>query len=145
MVKTTPTSQFARLMPKSYLEMEKKVNIVFYDGDCGLCQRSISFLVRVDKNRLLTFAPINGKTYLSLYYSRDNSLSTLRFYSEGTSYEKSEAILRIGKLLGSWYKMMSVLVFLLPKRLRDKAYDFVAKNRRKIKCTLIIKDDRFLS
>jgi predicted DCC family thiol-disulfide oxidoreductase YuxK len=144
-VKTTPTSQSACLMPKSYLKMEKKINIVFYDGDCGLCQRSISFLARADKNRLLFFAPINGKTYLSLYYSRDHSLSTLRFYNEGITYEKSEAILRLSKLLGSWYKMLSMLLFLFPRSLRDKAYVFVANNRNKIKCTLIIKDDRFLN
>ena len=37
--------------------------IVFYDGDCGLCQRAISMLYTLDSNKILRFAPLNGDTY----------------------------------------------------------------------------------
>ncbi len=124
--------------------MDKKLKIVFYDGECGLCQRSISFLAHVDKKHLLKFAPINGVLYLSIYYSRDFSLSSLRFYSNGMTFEKSDAFLKIGELLGGWYKAWCAVFKLVPKNVRDKAYDLIATNRRKVKCTLIIRDERFL-
>ena len=35
--------------------------IVFYDGDCGLCNRFVLFLLKRDHRKVFRFAPLNGK------------------------------------------------------------------------------------
>jgi predicted DCC family thiol-disulfide oxidoreductase YuxK len=125
--------------------MSEKLKIVFFDGGCGLCQRSISFLAEADKEKQLRFAPINGETYLSIYKKPDHNTTTLRFYLKGATYEKSDAFIKIGSHLGGGYKLLSIILLIAPKFLRDKIYDFVANERTKIKCVIIDRDDRFLN
>lgn len=36
--------------------------IVFYDGECGLCQRSVRWLLDHDPYQRLAFAPLQGRT-----------------------------------------------------------------------------------
>src|SRR6478736_4952024 len=36
--------------------------IVFYDGVCGLCARSVQVLVRLDRGRAFHYAPLQGTT-----------------------------------------------------------------------------------
>ncbi len=36
--------------------------IVLYDGVCGLCHRAVRFLLRADRHKRLTFAPLQGDT-----------------------------------------------------------------------------------
>jgi predicted DCC family thiol-disulfide oxidoreductase YuxK len=36
--------------------------VVFYDGVCGLCDRSVQFLLARDRERVLHFAPLQGPT-----------------------------------------------------------------------------------
>jgi predicted DCC family thiol-disulfide oxidoreductase YuxK len=125
--------------------MSEKLKIVFFDGECGLCQRSISFLAEADKDKQLKFAPINGETYLSIYKTPDHDLTTLRFYLEGATYEKGDAFLKIGSLLGGLYKLLSIVFNIVPKIVRDNIYDIVANKRTQIKCVIIDRDDRFLN
>ena len=35
--------------------------LVLYDGECGLCDRSVQFLLRHDKKGVLTYAPLQGE------------------------------------------------------------------------------------
>jgi predicted DCC family thiol-disulfide oxidoreductase YuxK len=37
-------------------------HVVFYDGVCGLCDRSVQFLLARDRERVLHFAPLQGST-----------------------------------------------------------------------------------
>jgi len=37
-------------------------HVVFYDGVCGLCDRSVQFLLARDRERVLHFAPLQGPT-----------------------------------------------------------------------------------
>ncbi|MCC6889643.1 MAG: DUF393 domain-containing protein, partial [Hyphomicrobiales bacterium] len=37
--------------------------ILFFDGECGLCARSVAWCLRQDRRRVLRFAPIQGRTY----------------------------------------------------------------------------------
>jgi len=37
--------------------------VVFYDGHCGLCHGFVRFLLRVDRTRAFTFAPLQGETF----------------------------------------------------------------------------------
>lgn len=122
--------------------MSELNNIVFYDGECGLCQRSIRLLSRWDSKKDLLFAPLNGSTYKALY-STPSELNTLVYHQDGHSYIKSEAVIRICQTMGG-LKKMAVILRIIPKIIRDYCYDIVAAERRKVSCVILVKDQRFL-
>lgn len=120
-----------------------KLKIVFYDGNCGLCQRSIEYLYASDKKAILYFAPLNGITYENIYKSKLDDLTTLKFFNENKSYEKSEAFLELSWLLGGRFKYLYIFK-IIPAYFRDKVYDLVASRRKLISCVIIPKNERFL-
>lgn len=127
--------------------MKKNLNelkIVFYDGDCGICQRSIEYLYQADKNAILYFAPLNGLTYKNIYKSELDDLTTLKFFTGNKSYEKSAAFLEISWLLGGSFKYLYILK-LIPTYFRDYVYDIVSDRRSLARCTVAPRDYRFLA
>jgi len=117
--------------------------VVFYDGDCGLCQRSIAFLYQADKKHKLLFAPLNGEAYKSLFKEPAN-MDTVRVYSKGRTFEKSRAFIELGSLLGGFYRALFLLK-IIPAFIRDFVYDEVAKRRKSFTCLWLPKDERFLN
>lgn len=116
--------------------------IVFYDGECGLCQRSVSLMARIDSKKELIFAPLNGETYKQ-FFKDSSDLKTVVFYNRKQIYLKSEAIIEVCKSLGG-IKKLAVLLRILPLKLRDKIYDLIADQRKKVSCVILPIDERFL-
>ena len=117
--------------------------IVFYDGDCGICQRSILFLYRVDKKKKLLFAPLNGPTYIQIYGEKLTQLNSLKLYYDHKTFEKSSALIELCHILGGGYKFIRIFS-LIPKSIRDYIYDLIASNRKPGACLILNKDKRFL-
>ena len=117
--------------------------IVFYDGECGLCQRSIAFLSRLDSKKELLFAPLNGETYKA-HFKESSDPSTVVFYSNDKLFLKSDAVMEVAKTLGGW-KSVFIILKIVPRFLRDKLYDFIAGYRRKVSCIILERDHRFLN
>lgn len=116
--------------------------IVFYDGDCGLCQRAISMLVELDSNKILHFAPLNGETYKK-YFKDVSDMTTIVFYNNGKLFIRSDAAIEIMFVLDGWKKL--VVVFkIFPLFIRDRIYLFIAKHRKKVSCIILHRDERFL-
>lgn len=120
------------------------MTIVFYDGDCGLCQRSIQFLYKADKNKLLLFAPLNGKHYKQVYGDELSRFTTVKLYHDNKTYEKSSAFLELCLILGGFYKVYYVFK-IIPAFVRDFIYDLIASRRKSFVCILLPKDERFLN
>ena len=108
---------------------------MLYDGECGLCDRSVRFLLPRDSGRVLTFAPLQGPTAESLRgrlnVPRDFD-SMLFVRDAGTSAEsllvRSSAVLQIFDVVGGGWRVLSWLR-VVPRPLRDAVYAFVAKRR----------------
>ena len=122
--------------------MSELNKIVFYDGDCGLCQRSVRWLLKWDHKKQLSFAPLNGSTYKSLFETASD-LNTLVYYKDAQSFIKSEAFIKICQTLGG-VKSLAVVLRLIPRFIRDAIYDFIASERKKVSCVILVKDERFL-
>lgn len=121
----------------------KAVNIVFYDSTCGLCQRSISLLIKIDSRKKLLFAPLNGETF-QRYISQSGPVpDTVIFFDGRRSYMKSAAFFAIMNTLGGVFRLLNIFR-LFPVRLLDWIYDAVAGQRSKFSCKLITFDERFL-
>lgn len=109
----------------------KKQNqpIIFFDGVCGLCNRSVDFLLRHDKRGQFLFAPLQGETAANLLDKKyTENISTLIYYENGKIYSKSSAALQAGKKLGGLF-CLSVIFYIIPDCIRDRIYDFIAGRR----------------
>ncbi len=111
--------------------IEKTRNIVFYDGDCILCSRTILFLLKKDKQKKLLFAPLGGSTFSS--YQKNNSKefkNTLVFLKNDAFLIESSAVLSIFQLLPFPWRLLSTLK-IVPTFIRNSVYKIVARNRYK--------------
>jgi len=105
--------------------------IIFFDGVCGLCNKTVNFLMSVDKRQNLRFAPLQGdtaKNHLPAEIIED--LNTLVFYEDGELTNRSTAVLRALKAIGGFCGLLYVGI-IIPRPLRDWIYKIVAKNRYK--------------
>ena len=105
-------------------------SILFFDGDCGLCQSTVRFLLKRDKRRKLKFSPLQGSTAQKVLDKKWRvDLSTVVFYDKGVVYTQSTAALRALSFLGGVYFLLSCTLLFLPLFLRDRAYQFIAARR----------------
>ena len=105
--------------------------IVFFDGECGLCSRSVRLLARLDRREVLKFAPIQGETAaeLGIEVPEADGGTIVVMGEGGERFERSAAALELARVLG-WPWRAGRVFRLVPRRLRDAGYDFVAKRRR---------------
>ena len=110
-------------------------NLVLYDGVCGLCNRTVRFLLAIDRRGVLCFAPLQGPTAARIAERHDlpQDLRTIVYVrsfglKRERTYLRSDAVLRIfGDVGGAWCLLMTFR--LVPRFLRDPVYDWVARNR----------------
>lgn len=103
--------------------------IVFFDGVCGFCNKSVDLLLKLDDEGVLFFSPIQGETAKRILpEERRENVDTITFYDGEQLYYRTTALLRIGRTLGGiWYLFYPLI--LAPASWRDMAYDWFAKRR----------------
>ncbi len=111
--------------------------IILYDGVCGLCNRLIQFVLKRDRNDRFRFAALQSEfagdvlrrhgvnpalldtVYLLLNYSQpDERLAS-----------RSDAGIQILAELGGVWRTLASIVKHLPRWIRDKIYNLIARNR----------------
>jgi predicted DCC family thiol-disulfide oxidoreductase YuxK len=103
---------------------------LFYDGACGLCARSVAWCLRHDRRGLLRYAPLQGATWAALPGARaHDTLDTVVLLDADGLHVRSDAVLRVLRLVGGIWSVAGVLGAWVPRRLRDAAYRFVARRR----------------
>lgn len=109
------------------------MRILFFDGVCGLCNGLVDFIIKIDHQKNIYYAPLQGEEAQKILGEKIRSLpdyDTVYFKDELGLHKKSTAILRLLYTLGGWWKL-SAFALIIPKFLRDLIYDYVAKNRYK--------------
>ena len=115
--------------------MSEDGDIVFFDGECGLCDTAVRQIMQIDSKRRLRFAPLQGQTATRLLDESlisPGNLKTLVYLDRAQKvWTKSEATLEILTRVGGFWKVAS-LAKILPVGFRDWFYDRVAERRRSI-------------
>ena len=114
--------------------MRDERHILFYDGTCGICSRSVRFILKNESDERLNFAALQSNfssEFLRNFEIESSNLTTLYFYSKGNVYSKSRAILALIPFL-KWYYSFFYLGFLIPRFILDFFYDSIAKNRKRL-------------
>jgi predicted DCC family thiol-disulfide oxidoreductase YuxK len=109
-----------------------ETGLVFFDGVCGLCDRTVQFLLDEDAGRTLQFAPLQGDTARQRPDLPSDLRSLIFIANRGTAneriYFRSEAVLRVFDHIGGFWRVASWLR-LIPRPWRDGVYDAVAQRR----------------
>lgn len=109
--------------------MSRIRGIVFFDGVCGLCNRFVDILLRVDRNARFRFAPLQGSAARELLPpDRARALESVVYLRDGVALQRSDAAIRILMDLGGWRRGFGLLL-LVPRFIRDFIYAWVARNR----------------
>ena len=109
--------------------MSERKKVVIYDGLCGLCNGTVSFLLKADKKKIFFYTPLQGEYVKTL--DIDSSIDSIVFDDEGEVTMKSTAVLKIFSSLGGLWHLTKVF-YILPCVVRDYLYDLVAQHRYKI-------------
>ena len=114
-------------------------HLILYDGVCGLCDRFVQFLLRIDRDDRLRFAALQGPIGTKILNEAGRAataLSTVVVVADhGTEtqrlLDRSDAALFAIASAGGLYRAAEALR-LVPRFIRDAAYDLIAKWRYRI-------------
>lgn len=109
--------------------MKNNKPIIFFDGDCALCNGVVRFLHKLDRAQNFHFASLQGTT--ATKYLPKIDPTTIALWLDEKVLVRSDAVLQIAELLPRPWKYFAYFRF-VPRRLRDLLYDLIANNRRTI-------------
>ena len=106
-------------------------NIIFFDGVCNLCNKSINRLIKNDVKKKFKFASLQSDFAMSFVPDQminHKNLDTILLYKKGQFYDRSNAVLNICKALGGGFNLF-LIGYIVPRFIRDAMYRLVANNR----------------
>ena len=113
---------------------------MFFDGECGLCQRIVHLLLRLDRKRILHFASLQGPTaqhYLKAHGLPTADFDSLVFVPDWTRRAEAEFLLRTdgalaaARAVGGMGRLIAWLR-ILPRGWRDAVYKLIARWRYRL-------------
>lgn len=108
--------------------------IFLYDGVCVLCSRSVSFVLRHERDASIRFVAIQsaeGAALASAHGVDPEKPDTFLFIEDGRAYRKSSGVIALFAHLRPPWTFARALRF-CPALLRDWLYDRVARNRYRL-------------
>lgn len=116
------------------IDIPKNKKLILFDGVCNLCNSSVQYVIKHDKNNVFMFTALQsdlGKRIISKFQINTNKTDSILLYNpkKGIDY-KSTAALKIAHQLGFPNNLLSVF-FIVPTFIRNWVYNYIAKNRYK--------------
>jgi predicted DCC family thiol-disulfide oxidoreductase YuxK len=103
--------------------------IVYFDGLCNLCDGFARFLLARPGGKRLRLASLQGETARARLGDRFGAEPQTIVLEQADRFRvRSDAVIAILTRLGGPWKLAAVL-HLVPRPLRDAAYDFIARRR----------------
>jgi len=126
--------------------MKSKI-VIYYDGICFVCSSAINALIKIDKNNILYFSPLQSnyaKSSINKKFLKEMDSVIVR--QNEKFFLKSYAAFVVLRELKS---PLRYLFYLVPTFFADFIYDFVAKRRyswfgKKEECIFPIDNPKFL-
>ena len=103
--------------------------VLFFDGECNLCNRTVQFIIRHDRKKIFLFAPLQSNTGKDTLqqFTGEAPDSVILFY-RGGYFIKSTAALHTLRLIGGFWSLLYSLI-IVPRFLRDWVYDIISRHR----------------
>lgn len=115
--------------------------VLLFDGECGLCNRVVRLLLRLDGRARLRFAPLQGgaaQAFLRAHGLPAADFDSLVFVPDWARRERGEFLLRTAgaiaalRVCGGAGRALAAVLAIFPAALRDAAYRLVARWRYRI-------------
>ena len=111
----------------------KKEYIVVFDGVCNLCNSTVKWIIKRDRNDVFRFVSAQQAVEFGILREGVINISepdSVIILDGDKIYNKSDAAIFIAVKLGFPYNLASVFR-IVPAMLRNVAYNYVARNRYK--------------
>jgi predicted DCC family thiol-disulfide oxidoreductase YuxK len=108
--------------------------VVLYDGTCGLCHKSVRFILRHERDHELKFAPLQGETAAALrarHREIPETLESVVLVDDGHVRLRSKAFAYSARHLRAPWRWGYAMRW-LPGFLMDLGYRVIAKIRYRI-------------
>ncbi len=109
--------------------------LLLYDGVCALCNGAVKFVLRRDASGSVRFASLQGDTAARLLAERPELAaidSMIWLDGAGRASVRSAAALAIADHVGGIWALAASIGRIVPRPLRDKAYDLIARTRYRL-------------
>lgn len=113
--------------------------VLLYDGVCRFCNRLVQFVLRHDDEKIFRFASLQssfGSRVLTQHSVDTSPMSTAYVLVSGDEgqalLQRSTAILFLMDRFGGIWSVLAQIIGLLPLRMRDWAYNIIARHRYRI-------------
>jgi predicted DCC family thiol-disulfide oxidoreductase YuxK len=112
--------------------------VLLFDGECGLCNRVVRVLLRLDRRRQLRFAPLQSppaQVFLRQRGLPTEDFDTLVFVADWAHPVESVYLVRTAgamaalRACGGFGRTLAAILAIVPASLRDAAYRFVGRGR----------------
>lgn len=107
--------------------------VILFDGVCNLCNGSVQYVIKHDKQGLFRFASLqsdSGQELLQQYQLPQSDFTSFVLMEKGEIYTRSTAALKVARKLSGIVKLLYGFI-IVPAFIRDGVYNFIAKNRYK--------------
>lgn len=111
--------------------------VLLYDGLCGFCDGAVRFILTRDPAGRMRFAPLHGEFARQVLKEHPSlrEIDSLILVHAGdqapSPLVRSDAVLAIAGYLG-WPWRAAVPLRLVPRVIRDRAYDLFARHRHRL-------------
>ena len=109
---------------------EEAKSIILFDGVCNLCNSTVQFVLKRDKEKKFLFASLQsatGQKILQQFNLPVTNFNSFILYQDGQIYTRSTDALKMFSQLKGWKGMK--LFFIIPRFIRDAIYNLIANNR----------------
>lgn len=114
--------------------------VLFFDGECGLCNRLVRGLIRLDGAARLHYAPLQGpsaQAYLRSHGLPTEDFDSLIFVPDWAQRDRADYRLRTDGAVGALRAVGGIAgvlawIAILPRGWRDAAYKGIARIRYRV-------------
>ncbi len=112
-------------------------NIIFFDGVCGLCNRTVDFVLREDRERTFLYSPLQGETFRRIARDHPETLNANSIFVLKRGPEKEILLQRSAAFLYILdnlprYRWLARIGKKIPAPLGDAVYRLIAATRYRI-------------
>ena len=107
-----------------------------YDGECIMCSGFVRWLMMQDRGGRIRVTPAQGPIGRGLYAHlgiAPDRFDTHLLVVDGVITGRSDAAIGLLRLLGGRWSLLATLGTIIPRSLRDAAYDLLARNRYRVR------------
>ena len=114
--------------------------VLLFDGECGVCNGLVKFALDMDRRSTLLFSTLDGAfaTRVFAEHAELRSVDSMLWVEQDRPGDahvvlmKSDAMIALFTYLGGWRRWAAAAYSLVPRVMRDGAYDLFARIRHRV-------------